>query len=125
MLSHWLGIIGESLNFLGALIMALDIFLRGHERRREKKLGKLAQFARENGLERTIYRGFRVTSADFPQNVLDDRATVIAYVGIAILAAGFLLLIGHHWLELRDYEFSRHGITCLSGQPLSDNRKLT
>ena len=104
MLSHWLGIGGELLNFLGALVLALDIFLRSRERRREKSLSKIGDFARKNSLDRTTYKGSMVSGADFPQDVIDNRATAIAYIGTALLATGFLLLIAHHSLELQSYE---------------------
>jgi hypothetical protein len=98
---HQLGMLGELFNFAGALIMALDIFLRGRERLREKKLDKIGQFARVNQLNRTIYRGSHVTSTRFPLNVLDKKATVIAYIGTACFAVGFLLLVAYHYLEMK------------------------
>lgn len=99
--SHWFGLIGECFNFVGALILTLDVFLRGRERRRERKLAHIAAIAREDQLNRTTYEGTRVSSADFPHTVLDRRATLIAYLGSVCLAIGFSLLIVHHSLEIR------------------------
>ena len=98
--SHWLGIIGECFNLLGALILALDVFLRNHERRLESNLAGIGDFARKNNLNNTIYKGSLLTDSAFPWNVLDRKATFIAYLGSACLTVGFSLLIAHHSLEL-------------------------
>jgi hypothetical protein len=40
-LSHWLGLVGEGFNLVGALIMALDIFLRKREHFWKENLDEL------------------------------------------------------------------------------------
>jgi hypothetical protein len=113
MLSHTLAMIGELLNFLGALTMALDIFLRGREREREEKLRRIAEIGRQYNLTRTIYRGSRITSSNFVYSILDRRATVIAYIGAALFASGFLLLLIHHGMELRE-QMNQSAVKCVS-----------
>lgn len=102
MLSHWLGLIGECLNFLGAVVMALDIFLHRREQRLERKLDRLASFARSNLMMTTTYGGYRLSSDDFTQNVIHRRSLIRAYGGVTLFALGFLLLVAHHGLEIRD-----------------------
>ncbi len=101
MAPHELGMLGEFLNLIGALVLALDLFYRERERDREKKWSHIAEFGRANDLNRTEYKGLRITSPDFTSNLSDRRAAFIGYVGMAFLVLGFLLLIGYHWEELQ------------------------
>jgi hypothetical protein len=108
-LSHWLGLIGEGLNFLGALVMALDIFLRQKEHVLKARLDQLMQFAQVNGLSVTTYKGRRLASNGFSEKIVNRRSIAIAYGGVALLAAGFFCLALHHGLEIRDAR-QRQGI---------------
>jgi hypothetical protein len=101
-LSHWLGLIGEGLNFFGALVMALDVFLRHKEHVFQKKLDALARVARTKQLHSTTYEGYRLSSEDFSYDVLHRRSTITAYIGVALLAFGFLFLATYHGLEIWD-----------------------
>ena len=112
MLSHWLGMIGELLNLLGALTMALDIFLRGRERQREERLNLISETAQKAGIKRTIYKGYDVSSERFALSVLDAKTTMIAYIGCALFVGGFLMLIAHHGLELRE-KMNQSAVKCV------------
>jgi hypothetical protein len=98
---HLFGIIGESLNFFGAVALAFDILLRSPERTRRKRLGELHDFATRTGLRRVEYQGFTVASSDFADNILDRRAARFGYTGVTLLGLGFLLLVVYHVMEMR------------------------
>jgi hypothetical protein len=85
---------------MGALIMALDIFLREKEHQLEKKLERISAIARANGFKSAIYRGRNVAEKEFVRKVLHRRAVQIAYCGAAFLIVGFLCLSFHHGLEI-------------------------
>jgi hypothetical protein len=95
-----IGIVGESLNFLGAAALACDILLRSPEHARRKRLGELHDFATRNGLEHLEYEGFPVASLDFAEKVLDRRAARFGYTGVGLLGAGFFLLVIYHAMEM-------------------------
>jgi|SRR5579863_6645735 len=100
-LAHWIGAIGEVLNFVGALIMALDIFLRRQDRERAQKLANLSSFSERSGLKSAIYKGFPASSADLSFLVLQRHATRLAYWGVGCFACGFSLLVLYHGLEIQ------------------------
>jgi len=100
MLAHWVGIIGEGLNFFGAVVIALDIFLRQNERAVESSLHKLNLLAMNKLTSRTTYYGIPLNAPDFAKKVLDKKAIRLAYVGVGLLVAGFLCLVGYHGIEI-------------------------
>lgn len=97
---HLIGIVGESLNFLGAGALACDILLRSPEHARRKRLGALHDFATRTGLERVTYQGIPVILQDFAEKVLDRRAARFGFLGVGLLALGFLLLVIYHAMEM-------------------------
>jgi len=99
-LAHCLGIVGEGLNFLGALILALDILLRPMERNWEEQLTEASSFALKHRLESSKYKGEKVASPEFPRAILNRRALNLGLLGTGLLAIGFLCLVGYHALEI-------------------------
>jgi hypothetical protein len=94
-------LIGEALNFIGALVMALDIFFRRAEESREVNLSRLTSLAKAKGITSTVYKQKNVASDEFARSVVRSRSLWIAYGGVFLLAAGFLCLAIYHVLEIR------------------------
>jgi hypothetical protein len=99
-LSHWIGIVGETLNFTGALVLARDLFLREQEHKLRTQLEMGKDMALRIGLERTRYEKTLLSSQDFTSHVLNRRTAFLAYWGTGLLAGGFLCLVVYHGLEL-------------------------
>lgn len=97
---HVLGIIGESLNFLGAVLLAFDILLRKPEHDRGRRLAELHDFAVRNRLDSLEYKRVKVISTDFVDSILDRRAAIFGMIGVVLLGIGFLFLIGYHIGEI-------------------------
>jgi hypothetical protein len=97
---HLIGIIGELFNFFGAVALAFDILLRQPERVRGRRLTELRDFVVRTGLEGVLYKKFTVASPDFVENILDRKAAVCGYIGVGLLAVGFLLLVVYHAMEM-------------------------
>lgn len=122
--AHRIGIVGESLNFLGALVLALDIFLRRREHAMSKRLVLLNAFAIRTSLKSTYYKGKRIDAPDFPTTVLHEHATFVAYCGVALLALGFLSLVAYHVVEINNStnEHDRPKIFLDKKSRISENR---
>ncbi len=97
--AHRLGAIGELLNFVGALVLAADLFLRQRKENEAKLLDPLGAWGRRNRLSAT-HNNVPVSDPDFTARVLDGWSKRLGYVGIALLAAGFLCLFGYHLIYL-------------------------
>ena len=98
-LGHLIGAIGEALNFIGALVLALDLLRRGREATRRKKLARMGDWGRRHHLS-AAYRTIPVNDPEFEERVLARGAVQLSYVGLGFLAFGFLLLVGHHLLAI-------------------------
>jgi AbrB family looped-hinge helix DNA binding protein len=101
-LAHWIGVLGEGLNLVGAAVLARDIFLRREEHERALGLKELSDFGQRNRLQSTTYKGILVSSPDLSLIVLQRYATRLAYWGLGFLGAGFLCLAIYHGLEIWD-----------------------
>lgn len=97
---HYLGLAGELLNLLGALVMGLDVFWRDRERKLKSDLEHVKKLALNANIPSTLYKGCEVVSEDFPESALDKRSSLIAYTGAGLLALGFVLLAVYHGLEI-------------------------
>jgi hypothetical protein len=93
--AHWIGAFGELLNFVGALVLAADLFLRQKKDSEAKVLDPLGEWGRKHGLSAT-YKNVSVSDLDFTPKVLDRWTRQLGYWGIGLLAVGFLLLVGYH-----------------------------
>lgn len=100
-LAHEIGLAGEALNFIGAVVLALDLFQRPVERRNLQDLQQLGGFGREFGLERTRYGGVVISSDDFHDIISDRRTLRLAWFGATLMALGCLCLALYHLLEMR------------------------
>lgn len=89
----------EALNFVGALVLARDLFLRQKEASEVKRLNRLGQWGRKHGLA-AEYENVSVGDPDFTEKVLGRRASRLGYWGIGILALGFLSLVGYHLVAI-------------------------
>ena len=98
---HWLGLIGEGLNFCGAFVIALDIFLRQHEHLRERRLERLNAFSKKHLGGKSRHLGVRLDDPEFARKVLDIRAARLAMLGIAFLAIGTVCLLGYHLMGIQ------------------------
>jgi hypothetical protein len=98
-LGHLIAAIGEALNFIGALVLALDLLRRGRESTLTKKLARMGDWGRRHRLSAT-YRAIPVSDLEFEERVLARGAAQLAYLGLGLLAFGFLLLVGHHLLAI-------------------------
>jgi len=108
-LAHWIGVLGEGLNLVGAAILALDIFFRRREHERALRLRALSDFGQRSGLQSTTYIGIPVSSPDLPLIVLHRHATRLAYLGLGFLCLGFLFLAIYHGLEIREARHRKSG----------------
>ena len=93
--AHWIGVIGELLNFAGAVVLAADLFLRQKKESEAKLLDPLGEWGRKHGLT-AIHHDVSVSDADFTAKVLDRWTRRLGYWGIGLLALGFLALVGYH-----------------------------
>jgi hypothetical protein len=97
--ADWIGAIGELLNFVGALILARDLFLRRKEASEIKRLNRLGQWGRKHALS-AEYEHVSVGDPEFTDKVLDRRASVLGYWGIGFMALGFLALVASHLIAI-------------------------
>jgi len=98
-LAHWIGTIGELLNFAGALVLAWDLFLRRKEVSEIKRLNRLAQWGRKHGLS-AEYEHVSVGDPEFADKVRGRRASLLGYWGIGFMALGFLSLVAYHLIAI-------------------------
>jgi len=98
-LAHWIGTIGELLNFIGALVLARDLFLRRKEASEIKRLDRIGQWGRKHGLT-AEYERVSVGDPDFTNKVLGRRASLLGYWGIGFMALGFLALVASHLIAI-------------------------
>ncbi len=108
MLAHWIGMLGEFLNFLGTLVLAFDILLRRKEQKYEDQLTDFSKSPDSAGLTRVRYEGFLISEPGFAQEILHRRAIFLAYTGTGLLLFGFACLMGYHWVEIKDL----HSMKC-------------
>jgi hypothetical protein len=101
MLPHWIGILGETLNFFGALVLALDLLLRRREDELDDLLQRATIFAQKHGLRTALYRNLVVASSTFSKDLLHRRKLLLGLLGTGMLAAGFLCLACYHAMEIR------------------------
>lgn len=92
---HVLGIAGELLNFVGALILAWDILSRQRQRAQMLKLSALNKFATKYELSGT-YKGLPVASNDLGERIVEQQVTFLGWIGVGFLLLGFALLVGYH-----------------------------
>ncbi len=97
--AHWIGTIGELLNFIGALVLALDLFLRRKEPSERKGLNQMRQWAEKYGVS-AVYENVSVGVSDFTEKVLGRRACRLGYWGIGFMALGFLSLVTYHLIAI-------------------------
>ncbi len=98
-LAHWLGLFGEVLNFGGATVLALDLFLRKREALEKEELSALSQWAKQHSVG-ALYKGMDPRHPMFITNLLARRTKKLAYLGWGLLLIGFSLLAAYHGLEL-------------------------
>ena len=107
--AHWIGTIGELLNFTGALVLALDLFFRQGEHAEARDLNRLAKWGRSHGISAT-YKKVSVADLEFTEKVQGRRASLLGYWGIGFLALGFLSLMGYHLVAIYQGEWYLHVI---------------
>jgi hypothetical protein len=97
--AHWIGTAGELLNFIGALVLARDLFLRRKEASEVRRLNRLAEWGRKHDLS-AEYENVSIGDPDFTGKVLGRRASLLGYWGIGFMALGFLSLLGYHLVAI-------------------------
>jgi len=97
--AHWIGTAGELLNFVGALVLVRDLFLRRKEASEVKRLNRIAEWGRKHRLS-AEYEHVSVGDPDFTDKVLGRRASLLGYWGIGCMALGFLSLLGYHLVAI-------------------------
>lgn len=103
MWSHVLGIVGETLNFSGAIVLAFDLLWRTDDEKNRASLRELKELAREYGAISATHEDAAntpISSPEFEGIVLGARAVRLAAWGLSLMALGFLCLIGYHTLEI-------------------------
>jgi hypothetical protein len=93
--AHCVGAIGELLNFAGAVVLAADLFLRQKKEAEAKFLDPLGEWGRQHGLSAT-HNNVPVSDPEFTAKVLDRWTRRLGYIGIGLMALGFLCLVGYH-----------------------------
>jgi hypothetical protein len=97
--AHCIGAIGELLNFAGALVLAADLFLRQKKDAEAKLLDPLGEWGRKHGVSAT-HNNISVCDPDFTEKVLDRSTRQLGFLGIGLLAVGFLSLVGYHLIYI-------------------------
>lgn len=97
--AHWIGAIGELLNFIGALILAGDLLFRQKRDSEAKLLGPLGDWGRKHGLTAT-YRNVEISDLDFAAKVQNRWSRRLGLLGIGVMALGFLSLVGYHLVSI-------------------------
>ncbi len=97
--AHWIGAFGELLNFTGAVVMAADLFLRQKEQERARRLRLLGAWGKKHDLP-AKRKGVAVNADDFVEKVLSRRASRLGYLGVGLLALGFVLLLAYHLIAI-------------------------
>jgi hypothetical protein len=93
--AHCVGAIGELLNFAGAVVLAADLFLRQKKEAEAKLLDHLGEWGTKHGLSAT-HKNVPVSDLEFTAKVLDRWTRRLGYIGIGLMATGFLCLVGDH-----------------------------
>jgi hypothetical protein len=97
--AHWIGTFGELLNFVGALILARDLFLRRREAADLKRLNRLAEWGRKHNVS-AVFESVPVSDPEFTEKVQGRRASLLGYWGIGFMALGFLALVAYHLIDI-------------------------
>jgi hypothetical protein len=101
LLAHCLGLTGELLNFIGALIIAMDLFGRGSEEERRKSYEMASKSHRELDSNAVSREGhYEVAATGFVNDYLSYMQRRLAWWGTGFMLSGFLLLAGYHVLEM-------------------------
>jgi hypothetical protein len=100
LVAHSLGIAGEFLNFVGAILLGVDLFLRGQFRKRGSQLSRLHDFAVRNRLHSVRYMNTMVALPDFRELIDEQRARQYGFAGASLLVGGFALLVCYHAIEI-------------------------
>ena len=100
LVAHGIGLAGEGLNFVGAVVVAGDLFDRSRERRRADNRRIINSLGVSANLTRTAYRNVDIASAGFVNSISDRAATRLGIIGMAIMALGFLCLASYHLIEI-------------------------
>jgi len=98
-IAHWVGVAGELLNFVGAVVMARDLFVREKEQAEVRRLRRLGTWGKKFGLG-AFRKGVPVNADDFADKVLGRRATRLGYWGIGLLGLGFMFLLAYHLIGI-------------------------
>ena len=99
-LSHWIGLGGEAVNFLGATVLALDLLLRRHEFSQAADYNRLKQFVDQHGIDNAEYKKIPLSAPDFTSLLIARRATRLGLLGVCLLVCGFSLLSAYHIIEI-------------------------
>src|SRR5579862_8266946 len=97
--AHYVGAFGELLNFAGAVVLAVDLFHRKREHDESRRLQRLGAWGKKYNLP-AKRRGVPVNTDHFAEIVMGRRASSLAYWGVGLLAAGFMLLISYHMIAI-------------------------
>jgi hypothetical protein len=100
LLAHEIGLVGEGLNFVGALFVGRDLLNRSKERRKADNRRILHDLAAKANLTRTTYRQVDIGSASFVNSISDRYAARLGVTGMGIMALGFFCLASYHLIEI-------------------------
>ena len=99
-LSHWIGLAGEAVNFVGATVLALDLLLRRHEFKQLEDYNRLKAFVDQHGLTTAEYKEIPLSAPDFASLLLARRASRLGLTGVCLLVLGFSLLSAYHLIQI-------------------------
>jgi hypothetical protein len=100
LLSHILGIIGELLNLIGAILLAIELFMKRSYREEDMKNSLLHDLAVESGLDSTYIGGIRIADPGFQERMAEQRAKNLGFAGAVFLTVGFGFLVAYHVCEM-------------------------
>jgi hypothetical protein len=95
-LAHILGIAGELLNLIGAILLAIELFMRRAQREEDTKNARLHEIAVRSGLKTTAVNGIPVADPAFKELMAEQRAKNLGFTGAAFLICGFGFLVAYH-----------------------------
>ena len=93
------GLCGDSLSFVGALVLALDALLREHEFGKQKQLLQMIKVLKE---VRLTLRGIELVDEESANLVFIRQSVIRSLWGAGILTGGFVCLLVSRVLEALD-----------------------
>jgi hypothetical protein len=84
---------------MGGAVLAADLFRRERELGEARKFKTIGDYLAQAGLK-ARYRGHPIDNPDFALLVLARKTSLLAWIGVALLAIGLFLLVLYHLIQI-------------------------